>query len=522
MKTISRIKLHNFKRFRDFEVPLDEKLNILVGENESGKSSILTAINLVLSGSRSQVEKIGVERLLNSQVAEEFLASEKKYEDLPVMYVELWLNEQNNFDLNGKVNSEDIQCDGLCMVCAPIESLSREIKEILESDDINFPFEYYALTFSTFSGEQYTGYKKYLKHIVIDTALIGNDYAIREYIGGMYENYVEGPEKHKHQNEYRKAKNNFRDDALAALNERVEGYSFSVKNDVKTNLRTDLTIVENNIDIDNKGKGRQCFIKTEFALRRAENPASKLDVALIEEPENHLSHINMKKLIEMIGSSEDKQLIIATHSNMISARLDLRKTILLHTSAQIPALLSGLPEETARFFMKAPNHGVLDFVLSKKVILVEGDAEYMLIEGFFQTVTGRSMESADIHVISVGGTSFKRYLDIARILSVKVAVIRDNDKNYDVNSVQPYADYQGENIRVFSDADNNRYTFEVCMYTDNKVVCDQLFAKGRRTLSVQDYMLNNKTEAAFSLLEHGVNNLAAPQYIRDAIEWINA
>lgn len=522
MKAISRIKLHNFKRFRDFEVPLDEKLNILVGENESGKSSILTAINLVLSGSRNQVEKIGVERLLNSQTAEEFLASEKKYDDLPVMYVELWLNEQNNFELRGKNNSEYVEYDGLCMECAPIDTLSGEIKEILESDDINFPYEYYAVTFSTFQGDQYTGYKKYLKHIVIDTALIGNDYAIREYIGGMYENYVEGPEKHKHQNEYRKAKNDFRDTSLATLNDRVEGYSFSVKNDVKTNLRTDLTIVENNIDIDNKGKGRQCFIKTEFALRRAENPASKIDVALIEEPENHLSHINMKKLIEMIGNSEDKQLIIATHSNMISARLDLRKTILLHSSAECPLLLNGLPEDTARFFMKAPNHGVLDLVLSKKVILVEGDAEYMLMEGFFQAITDRSMESADVHVISVGGTSFKRYLDIARILSVKVAIIRDNDKNFKANSVEPYADYQGDNIAVFSDSNNDRYTFEVCMYTDNKDVCDQLFSEGRRSLSVQEYMLNNKTEAAFSLLEHGVNNLEVPQYIKDAIEWINA
>jgi predicted ATPase len=522
MKIINKVKLHNFKRFQNLEVSLNESLNILVGENESGKSSILTAINLVLSGSRSQVEKIGLERLLNSQATEVFLASEKKYEDLPVMYVELWLNEQNNFELRGKNNSEDVECDGLRMECKPIEALSGVIKVILESDDVNFPYEYYQVTFSTFQGDQYTGYKKYLKHIVIDTALIGNDYAIREYITGMYESYVEGPEKHKHQNEYRKAKNDFRDKALAELNGRVEGYSFSVKNDVKTNLRTDLTIVEDNIDIDNKGKGRQCFIKTEFALRRAENPASKIDVALIEEPENHLSHINMKKLIEMIGNSEDKQLIIATHSNMISARLDLRKTILLHSNAKNPLLLNGLPEDTARFFMKAPNHGVLDFVLSKKVILVEGDAEYMLMEGFFQAITGRSMESADVQCLSVGGTSFKRYLDIARILAVKVAVIRDNDKNHDANTVQPYAGYQGGNIRIFSDVDNDRFTFEVCVYTDNKNICDQLFAGGRRILSVLDYMLNNKTEAAFSLLEHGVNNLATPQYIRDAIEWINA
>lgn len=521
MKAISRIKLHNFKRFRDFQICLDEKLNILVGENESGKSSILSASHLVLSGSRNQFDNIGVERLLNTMAVEEFLASDRKYEDLPILYVELWLNEQNNFELRGKNNSENIDSDGLRMACEPIDALSREINEILDSDDNNFPYEYYAVSFSTFQGDQYTGYKKFLKHIVIDTALIGNDYAIKEYVGGMYENYVEGPEKHKHQNEYRKAKHEFRDRILSELNERVEGYCFSVKNDTKTNLRTDLTLIENNIDIDNKGKGRQCFIKTEFALRRAENPSRKIEVALIEEPENHLSHINMKKLIEMIGSSEDKQLIIATHSNMISARLDLRKTILLHSNSQTPLLLSGLPEETAKFFIKAPNHGVLDFVLSSNVILVEGDAEYMLIEGFFEKVTGKTMKSTDIHVISVGGTSFKRYLDIACILEINVAVVRDNDKNYLENAALQYADYHKQNIKVFSDENNERYTFEVCIYSDNKDICDRLFEEGRRTLSVQDYMLNNKTEAAFSLLEHGIENLKVPQYIKEAIEWIN-
>ncbi|WP_417760564.1 AAA family ATPase, partial [Shewanella sp.] len=37
--------------------------NIVVGDNEAGKSTILTAIELVLSGSRSKVESLGVEAL---------------------------------------------------------------------------------------------------------------------------------------------------------------------------------------------------------------------------------------------------------------------------------------------------------------------------------------------------------------------------------------------------------------------------------------------------------------------------
>lgn len=47
---ISRIKLHNFKRFKSFDKEFNSGLNILVGDNEVGKSTILEAIHLALTG----------------------------------------------------------------------------------------------------------------------------------------------------------------------------------------------------------------------------------------------------------------------------------------------------------------------------------------------------------------------------------------------------------------------------------------------------------------------------------------
>lgn len=48
---ISKLLIRNFKCFKDdFVLELDRGLNVLVGDNESGKSTILEAINLALSG----------------------------------------------------------------------------------------------------------------------------------------------------------------------------------------------------------------------------------------------------------------------------------------------------------------------------------------------------------------------------------------------------------------------------------------------------------------------------------------
>ena len=519
MKVIEKIKLHNFKRFKEFETNFDKKINILIGDNETGKSSVLLALDLVLSGSRSKIETISLEGLLNANVVDAFLKGEKKIESLPTMYVEVYLNEQGNPDLNGKNNSDVRACDGLKLSCEPIDEFSKDIKDILEQEQANFPFEFYSIKFNTFSGDPYSGYRKFLRHLLIDSSQISNEYATREYIKTIYRANVNDSEKNKHQNEYRRYKAEFKNKVLVDLNNKIEKYDFLVRTSSKSNLETDLTITEDEIPIENKGKGRQCFIKTEFALQK-NNAEQKLDVLLIEEPENHLSHVNMKKLIQRISDSTEKQIFIATHNNLISSRLDLRKAIMLNSTSCKPTLLKDIPEETAKFFMKAPDNNILELILSQKVILVEGDAEFILIEAFYKNLVNERLEESNIHVISVGGTSFKRYLDLAKLLNIKTAVIRDNDGKVQEICIDNYQDYVSKDIKIFYENDNDKRTFEIFLYDKNKGICDELFLKDRRTLTVLDYMLNNKADVAFELLDKKAGELVAPDYVRNAIEWI--
>lgn len=519
MKFITKLKLKNFKRFQSFSVDFENKLNILVGDNESGKSSIIEAINLVLSGSRSKVESVGLENIFNSQIIRDFLNSDKKYENLPTLFIELFFNEQNNPDLNGKNNSDEIICDGLKLEIIPNDELSKDIIEILKQKEPVFPFEFYTIKFSTFSAEAYSGYRKFLRHILVDNAQISSEYAIKEYVKDMYGAFADSVEQNIHQNEYRKHKEVFKNNILKDLNAKVPDYDFSIRSNSKANLETDLTLTENNISIENKGKGVQCFIKTEFALSRTH---TNIDVILLEEPENHLSHINMKKLIRRISAASEKQIFISTHNNLISTRLNLRNSILLNSNSEIPVLLKNIDETTSKFFIKAPDNNILEFVLSKKVILVEGDAEYILMEKFFDKVKGTPLELSDIHIISVNGTSFKRYLEVAKTLKIKTAVIRDNDGDFQTNCIDSFSEYlKFDFIKVFSEEDSQLSTFEISFYKNNKEICDELFLPGRVKLTVLDFMLKNKAEVAFQLLDKKAELINTPAYIKAAIEWIS-
>ncbi|MBE0392185.1 ATP-dependent endonuclease [Flavobacterium sp. PL002] len=518
MNHILKIKLYNFKRFDSFEVEFDPKLNIIVGDNESGKSSLLEAIDITLSGSRSKVETKGLENLFNANIISDFLNSDRKYGNLPKLYVELYLSDQFNPDLNGKNNSDIKTCDGLKFECIPNDTLGKEIKEILKDADAIFPFEFYSINFNTFSGDGYSGYKKYLRHLVIDNSQMSSEYAIKEYVRDIYTNIATPIEKNKHHNDYRKHKDDFRKNILQDLNQHLDGYEFLIRNSSKSNLETDLALSENKINIENKGKGIQCFIKTKFALNRS---TKTIEVVLLEEPENHLSHLNMKKMIELISAASNKQVFISTHSNSISARLDLRKSILLNSNSNIPIMLKNIDDTTAKFFIKAPDKNLLDFVLSKKVILVEGDAEFILMEALYKNTCSDELHNLDITVLSVDGTSFKRYLEIAKVLKIKTAIIRDNDGKYMENCIDNYSSFSSfNNIAVFSDLDNNNSTFEICLYNLNKKNCEELFITPGRKLSILDYMLKNKAEVAYELLDKKGSEIIVPKYIKDAVEWI--
>lgn len=515
MAYISKVKLRNFKRFQEIDIEFNQHLNIFVGDNEAGKSTILQAIDIVLSGSKSKVEQYGLEHLFNKDTIRNFMSSTAKtFAELPHLIIELHIEGLTDFLFEGQNHiSGDTLLSGIRLRCMPNDEDSEIISQILLNNDSPFPFEFYKIDFSTFADSPYKSYKKPIKHLLIDHSVISNEYAMKEFIKDVYNSIAEEQDRLINRNAYRSIKETFTNEVLAKF--KIEdNVVFSVKDSSKSNLETDLTILYNNIPIEDKGKGLQNLIKSQVALNKS---TKSIDIVLLEEPENHLSHSNMLKLLNLIQGSSGKQMFITTHSNMIATRLGLNNLIFLNSSSQSSLSLNGIDQDTAKFFVKAPYNNLLQFILSSKVILIEGDAEYILLEKLFESVTGQSMVEKGVHSIAVGGIRFKRYMEIAKILNIKTAVITDNDGNYQQNITNKYSEYITENILVFSDSDDSRYTFEKCIYEDNKELCNNMF-KGKE-LPVYMTTNSNKSEVAYKLVLSD-EPLNVPIYIKEAIEWI--
>ncbi len=524
---IKKVKIKNYKKFEEAEINFSENMNVLVGGNGVGKTSILEAIDLVLTGSFSKIEKKGIKSLFNVDVVNNFMNSSREYDTLPILKIELYFsNDVKNYEMEGIHHSEEKgkYQTGLYLEISKNESMSKEIAEFLNKSQV-FPFEYYSVKFKTFSGKSYSSYNKYknfIKHSFVRNDILNNKFQMREYIDTIYEETI-APDKRKEINAlFRSDNENFKT-AMYDNGHIPETISIDFDSSDQNYFQKNITLLNNGIDINHIGHGERLLKKMEMKTLKSD----PFDILLIEEPENHLSHLNMHKLIEVLKNSNNSQTFVSTHNNMISSRLNLKNITMLSDSCITN--MHNINDETARFFMKAPDTNLLNFILSEKSILVEGDAEYILMNKFYQVVNGNENINDSVSIISCGGKTFKRYLDIAKLLDKKVAVITDNDSDYKVNITDNYSEYIDDNIKIFSDDDNGNYTFEVSIYNSNKEILEKEMLTQHMSNGLLQYMLKNKTESAFRLLEllEGVgesevpiNRFVIPNYIQKALLWI--
>lgn len=90
MNYIKSLHIEGFKKFTSLDVEFNEHMNILVGENEAGKSTILDAIKTVLNQQYRNADKSILRDLFNTQMVAAFKA-EPSIRTLPRIYIEVEL-----------------------------------------------------------------------------------------------------------------------------------------------------------------------------------------------------------------------------------------------------------------------------------------------------------------------------------------------------------------------------------------------------------------------------------------------
>lgn len=135
---------------------------------------------------------------------------------------------------------------------------------------------------------------------------------------------------------------------------------------------------------------------------------------LIEEPEAHIHTHIQKTLFDKLDYG-DTQIIYSTHSTQISEVSNLSNINVLskksnYAVAYQPA--TGLDEERVVKLERYLDAIRTNLLFAKGVILVEGDAEEILIPSLIKKVLGFSLDEIGVSIINIRSTGFENVADI--------------------------------------------------------------------------------------------------------------
>lgn len=543
---IRKIKIENFKCFKGiFEIELNKGLNILVGNNETGKSTILEAIHIALTGlycGRNIRNELS-QYLFNKDVVASYIESVNSGTALPPPYIciEVFFDGSIDPEYEGSENSERAICEGLKFEIVFNEKYNSEYNALIAKKNMmSLPIEYYEVRWTTFAQQLVTIRSIPIKSAMIDSSNYRYQNGSDVYISRIVKDLLSPEEVTAVSQAHRKMKDTFIDDnSIKAINKRISKESSIVDGTVsltvdlgtKNAWESSLVTQLNDVPFGYIGKGAQCVMKTELALTH--KSTQRAQIVLIEEPESHLSFSKLNQLIKAIEEKyEEKQIIISTHSSFVANKLGLENLLLLDNQKviRITQLTS------TDFFKKISGYDTLRMLLCKKAILVEGDSDELVVQKAYMSKNNNRLPIEDqVDVISVG-TSFLRFLELATVLNLNVAVVTDNDG--DIETLEnKYAEYiinnKKDNIKICYDkvVDSGNLMIGSKPYNYNTLepkllkannnnieLFNSILDKEFKTIEeLQKYMKHNKTETALAIFDTD-KNIVFPEYILEAIK----
>ncbi|MBA3664352.1 MAG: AAA family ATPase [Bacteroidetes bacterium] len=156
-------------------------------------------------------------------------------------------------------------------------------------------------------------------------------------------------------------------------------------------------------------------------------------LGLIEELEAHLHPQAQMQVIEALQKQEKIQLILTTHSPNLASKLKLEHLIICNNGNGFPmgAAYTKLVAEDYRFLEKFLDTTKANLFFAKGVILVEGWAEEILIPSVAKSI-GINLTEKGVSVVNIGNLAFQKYASIflrkaAPHMTIPIAVVTDSD-----------------------------------------------------------------------------------------------
>jgi len=452
---LSILKLWNFRKFGSkanfslakphLSLALNPGLNVLIGENDSGKSAIIDAIRIVLKTHSYEWARID---------EDDFHSGQHRLR-IELILSGIGLDEGKNFTeflswetVDGKLNpllclNLDVSRNPANGQILPYEvragadsrgkALSPEAREYLKVT--------YLKPLRDAEEELVARKNSRLSQILVGHEAFKNKKAdhvllrLLEAFNGSIEGYFVGMDH---------AGAKIDDQLGKGLKDQIDTYIGALyKDGCKTSLavteRAQLRSLLEKLELSIQGEAwpglgtlNRLFMASELLHLNKENWTG-LRLGLVEELEAHLHPQAQMQAIETFQQQKDVQLILTTHSPNIGSKLRLENLIICGNGNAFPMGESHteLSGDDYAFLERFLDVTKANLFFSRGAILVEGWSEELLMQELAK-LAGYNLTAAGVAVVNVNSLAFIRYANVFKRKSEPyftrpIAVVTDSD-----------------------------------------------------------------------------------------------
>ncbi|MCY9004626.1 ATP-dependent nuclease [Peribacillus frigoritolerans] len=434
------LKLWNWRKFSEcndsgpgIEIEFQEGLNILVGENDSGKTAIIDAIKIVLGTNSHDLNWVTEQDFYEGSNSLKIECIFHKLSEKEEAYFYEWLTiKSHSTELRVTMEAEVYEdINGQKKIKKSLKAGPENLEIGMEDTVRQLLSVTYLKPLRDASAELSPGKRSRIAQVVKSLKDFADDSPEKELIVDSFSNafdelkrILNGPVLSKIGvtiDEF------FEDNNKKGPEIRNREMSFS---EILRKLELNLGELGTGL-----GSSNLLFMAVELLLLSETEIGPK--IALIEEIEAHIhpqAQLRVIKHFEKNANDTGMQYIFTSHSPVLAASVELESIIVIYNQKAFPMKkgLTRLQDDDYEFLQRFLDATKANLFFARGVIFVEGDAENLLLPAIAEVID-RPLYKYGVSIVNVGALAFKRYssiflrLDENSKMNFPVSIITDLD-----------------------------------------------------------------------------------------------